>query len=137
MNSAAVKKSVTRPKIVNLKKENLNKIGFDSLKDWYYVPDNVYAGCNLHKYLHVEEIYKQYIPDVAEFWNPFSVAYFGVTESLRRYKEFMLSEKRSKVKALANKNIGCYCDGESCHVVALLECFDEIIEDEHFEPEEF
>ena len=53
MNSAAVKKSVTRPKIVNLKKENLNKIGFDSLKDWYYVPDNVYAGCNLHKYLHV------------------------------------------------------------------------------------
>ena len=125
---------MNQPKIVNLRKENLKKLGFESLTEWYYVPGNIYAGCNLHKYLHgVPKQYLRHIPDCGEFWNPFSVTYFGVTESLRRYKEFLLTEKRSELKNLANTNIGCYCDDQSCHVEVLLECFNEVVENESFE----
>ena len=72
------------PVLINLKKDNLKKQGYESFTEWFLTPGNVYIGHNQHKYLRIPT---KHLPDCSDFYNPFSVSYFGASESLRRYKE--------------------------------------------------
>ena len=65
------------------------------------------------------------IPDVSEFYNPFSIQYFGPTESLRRYKELLMTNDvlSEKLKKMDVDAFGCFCKGEVCHTPSLIECF--------------
>ena len=75
------------------------------------------------------EINKTKIPNVSEFYNPFSIQYFGIAESLRRYKELIMTNEdlRKKLKKMDDDvAFGCYCKGEECHTPTLIECFKEL-----------
>ena len=72
------------------------------------------------------------IPDVSEFYNPFSIQYFGPTESFERYKEFIMTNDvlKEKLKNIDVEAFGCYCTGEQCHTPTLIECLIELKEND-------
>ena len=72
------------------------------------------------------------IPNVSEYFNPFSVQYFGPEESLRRYKEHVMNDPilADQLKKSWGVTFGCYCTGEECHGQTLLDCFDELQEND-------
>ena len=124
------------PVLINLKKDNLRKQGYESFTEWFLTPGNVYIGHNQHKYLRIPT---RHIQDVSDFANPFCPKYFGASESKRRYKEHILKSDnlRNKLKNLTNCQIDCYCDDDTCHAATLLECYHEVVPDECIDNSEF
>jgi len=110
--------------VINIKKANLIKLGYDDLENWLEDPNHVYIGRNM--------VY--YVPGAkASKWaNPFSVKTYGREECLKLYREHILGNKnlmKRIKKELSGKILGCWCAPEACHGDVLLEILEELEDD--------
>lgn len=96
--------------IVNVRKMELNKSGYDDFKQWVSDSNNLYIGRNM----------SFYIPGAiqSKWHNPFVVAKekYTIEESLEKYREHILnSELYDELHELDGKTLGCWCKPKKCH----------------------
>jgi hypothetical protein len=103
--------------IVNVRKAELNKLGYDDFKQWIANKDNVYIGRNM----------SHYVPGAAgSIWgNPYPVSdkAYTLEESLKKYTQYIESKPDliEKLKELDGKVLGCWCKPKKCHGDVLAE----------------
>lgn len=101
-------------KVVNLKKSELKKLGFNSLEEW------LDSGSGNHVYIGRDMTH--YVPGaVGSKWaNPFK----GQTKEwrLKSYEQHVRSrpDLMSSLEELEGKVLGCWCHPEGCHGDVLL-----------------
>ena len=105
--------------VINCRKANLNKIGYNDLEHWLEDPNHVYIGRNMVFYVKGA---------VASKWaNPFSVKKYGRDECLKMYREYIL-KKPGLLKFLTDlegKSLACWCAPEGCHGDVLVDLLSE------------
>uniref|UniRef100_K1QBM4 Transformation/transcription domain-associated protein n=1 Tax=Magallana gigas TaxID=29159 RepID=K1QBM4_MAGGI len=67
--------------VVNIRKFNLNKMGFKDLEDWLRDPNHVYIGRNMTHYVRGAT--------GSKWGNPFNAKKYGREECVRMYKEYV------------------------------------------------
>jgi len=94
-------------KVINIKKANLKKLGYDDLEDWLQKDNHIYIGRNM----------TFYVPGaVKSKWaNPFSVNQYGREECLKMYKKYVKENLIDDLHELKGKTLGCWCAPEACH----------------------
>jgi hypothetical protein len=99
-------------KVINIKKANLKKIGYDDLEDWLQDENHIYIGRNM----------TFYVPGAtkSKWANPFSVKEYGREECLTMYKKHVKENLIDDLHELKGKTLGCWCSPESCHGDVLM-----------------
>ena len=102
--------------IVNVRKVELKKHGYDAFEDWVMDSKNLYIGRNM----------SFYVPGAIEskWHNPFVVAKnkYTIDESLNKYREHVLnSDLANDLHELDGKILGCWCKPGKCHGDVLKE----------------
>jgi hypothetical protein len=102
--------------IVNVRKSELNKLGYNDFKQWIENKDNVYIGRNM----------THYVPGtIGSIWgNPFPVSdSLTLEESLEKYTQYIELNPNliEKLKELDGKVLGCWCKPKKCHGDILVE----------------
>jgi hypothetical protein len=94
--------------VVNVKKDNLKKMGYVDFEDWNKHENHVYIGRNMNFYVK---------GTLSSKWrNIFSVKKFGRDECLRLYEEYIRkSDLYNDLDELNGKVLGCWCAPEGCH----------------------
>jgi len=102
-------------KVINIKKENLTKHGYDDLQNWLEDPNHIYIGRNMSFY--VKGATK------SKWNNPFAVKKYGRDKCLELYKEYIESNEQlmADLPELKGKTLGCWCHPDKCHGDILLE----------------
>ena len=93
--------------VINVKKEHLNRLGYNNLKHWLENSNHVYIGRH-NSFVNVAE----------SIWhNPFSAHIYGREECLVLFEKYVKSkpELMSKLANLKGKTLGCWCHPEPCH----------------------
>lgn len=100
--------------VVNVKKENLKKIGYNDFEDWAKGENNLYIGRNMSFYVKGA---------VGSKWaNKFSVKKYSRDGCLEMYKKYIKeSELYNDLDELEGKVLGCWCKPERCHGDVLME----------------
>jgi hypothetical protein len=96
-------------KLVNVKKKELNKVGYKDFADWASNENTLYIGRNMSFYVKGATRSK---------WaNPFSVKKYGREECLRLYEQHIRNDKElyNSLDEIRGKELGCWCNPESCH----------------------
>jgi hypothetical protein len=94
--------------IINIKKTNLNKSGYDDLVDWLKDTNHMYIGRNMSYYVKGA--------DGSKWRNPFSVKKYGREECLTKYETYIKSsDLYNDLDELKGRTLGCWCKPESCH----------------------
>lgn len=105
-------------KLICIKSKNLRTLGFNSLEEWLEDPNHIYIGrlCQYVKGTHS-----------SKWRNPFSVSKYGRDECLRKYKDYIRSNKElmGSLSELKGKILGCWCHPEKCHGDILIELLNE------------
>lgn len=100
--------------VVNVKIQNLRKLGYKNLEEWLSNKDNIYIGRNV-----------RYVNGATQSkWaNPFPVKQYTRDGCLTKYREYILSNKElmDSLSELKGKNLGCWCQPEKCHGDILIE----------------
>jgi len=101
-------------KVIDVHKENLRKLGYDSLEDWLSNPNSVYIGRHL---VYVKGTFN------SKWRNPFPVKRLGREECIKAYREYILAkpELLDSLVELRGKTLGCWCHPECCHGDVLIE----------------
>jgi hypothetical protein len=107
--------------VINVKKAELKKLGYDDLVTWLAAsPNHAYIGRNM----------THYVPGaVGSKWaNPFKVDKFGREGCLRKYEEHVRAspDLMASLGELENKTLGCWCHPEGCHGDVLVKLVNEI-----------
>lgn len=98
--------------IVNVRKENLRKLGFDDLDDWLKDPNHIYIGRDMSFYVKGA---------IGSKWqNPYSVKKYGRESCLKMYENYALKNLINDIHELDGKVLGCWCHPEPCHGDILL-----------------
>ena len=111
--------NVNNTKIINCKKQELNKRGIRDFSDWIKGPV-LYIGRDMTRY----------IPNaVGSKWgNPFNVNKFGRDKCLELYENHIRTtpELWNNLDELKNyTELGCWCKPEGCHGDVLLKLLQE------------
>lgn len=108
---------------VCIKKANLNKIGYENLRDWLNDDKNIYVGRVGRIFIQEKNGKTSIFPYKGSKWgNPFKVDQdMSVEKSLQLYEAHLhksgLIDKISELKGL---NLGCFCDQDApCHAKIL------------------
>lgn len=109
------------PKVVNVRKAELVKLGYQSFLDWAADPTHVYIG----------RCMERYVPGTtASKWgNPFPLKQYTLEESLSRYEAHVRSSPElmaSLPELLAATEIGCWCHPSPCHGNVLVRLLAEL-----------
>ena len=107
--------------VINIKKKELNKIGYRDLEHWLENDNHIYIGRNLSFYVKGAN---------ESIWaNKFSVKKYGREDCLKKYKENILKNPKlmKKLPNLKGKILGCWCYPEKCHGDILLELMENLI----------
>lgn len=105
------------PKVICVKKKNLNKLGYSDLEEWLDDPKHVYIGRDMTFYVKGA---------VGSKWqNPFPVKKHGLDECIKLFEKYLLTNKElmNQIKELKGKDLGCWCKNngdEHCHGDLLL-----------------
>lgn len=107
----------SKPVVISVKKQNLKKLGYDSLEQWLEDPNNVYIGRDMSLYVKGA--------NGSKWQNPFSVKKYGLEKCLEMFESYLVSNKKllSEISELKGKNLGCWCKNngnERCHGDLLL-----------------
>lgn len=104
--------------IINIKKANLKKLGYEDFEDWNKKKNHVYIGRNMSFYVK---------GTVASKWqNPYNIKKYGREECLRLYEEYIRnSELYDELEELEDKSLGCWCKPEKCHGDILIKLLKE------------
>jgi len=117
---------ISKTKIINIKKAELNKIGYSDLEDWLKDPNHVYIGRDMSFYVKGSK---------GSIWqNPYKVAKqtgtkinnkktYSIDESLQLYKSHIENndELIKQLPQLVGKTLGCWCKPNKCHGDILIE----------------
>lgn len=100
--------------VVNVKKENLKKMGYNDFEHWAKDDSHVYIGRNMSFYVKGA---------VGSKWaNKFSVKKYSRDGCLEMYKEYIKkSDLYNELDELEGKVLGCWCKPERCHGDVLME----------------
>ena len=99
--------------VVNVKKQELNKIGYANFKEWQNDTNNMYIGRNMSYY--VEGTNK------SKWHNPYSAKKYGREECLVMFENYIKNSPLiNALEELRGKNLGCWCKPEKCHGDILL-----------------
>jgi hypothetical protein len=104
--------------VINIRKKNLQKIGFEDFMDWKQYDIHVYIGRNVN----------MYVPGAlrSKWANPFSLSKYSLEESLQLYKDYVRNGKLyGELKELKGKILGCWCKPDRCHGDILKELMKE------------
>ena len=107
------------PKVVCIKKAELNKRGIDNFADWQSKKKSIYIGRNMSFYIKGA---------VGSKWsNPFTVKKYGRRKCLKLYKQYIeKSDLYYQLHELSGKELGCFClENEDCHGKMLIELMKE------------
>jgi len=101
--------------VINCKKQNLVKLGYNSLQEWRQDPNNIYIGRDMSFYVKGAQ--------KSKWHNPFNAKKYGRSECLKLFKEYMMENKQllSELHELDGKVLGCWCKPEDCHGDILIE----------------
>lgn len=94
--------------VINIKKSELKKIGYDSLVEWLEDPDHIYIGRNMSFYVNGA---------FASKWqNPYTLKKYTIEESLKLYEKHVKeSGLINDIFELNGKVLGCWCKPDKCH----------------------
>jgi hypothetical protein len=98
------------PKVINIRKKELNKLGYNDFEDWATLDvNNLYIGRNMNYY--VNGTYK------SKWHNPFSIKKYGEEKSLELFEDYILKniDLMNDLHELEGKTLGCWCKPEKCH----------------------
>lgn len=100
--------------VVNVKKKELQKLGYSDFKDWSSSENHVYIGRNTSFY--VPGTFK------SKWANPFSAKKYGREKCLQMYEEYIKNnpELLDSLHELQGKILGCWCKPEACHGDVLI-----------------
>ena len=102
--------------VVNVRKKNLNKLGYRDLQHWLEDPNHVYIGRNMAFYVKGA---------VQSKWaNPFSVKKWGREGALEEYRKHILGKEEllNDLIELDGMVLGCWVDASAgCHGDVLVE----------------
>lgn len=106
--------------VVNIKKKNLNKMGYSDFQDWLEKGkgNHIYIGRNM----------TFFVPGTtkSKWANPFSVKKYGRHKCLELYKQYIInSNLYNELHELDDKILGCWCYPEQCHGDILIELIKE------------
>jgi hypothetical protein len=95
--------------VVNVRKKELQKLGYRDLLHWLEDENHVYIGRNM----------SFYVPGaVASKWaNPFTVKKYGRDGCLEEYRKYITSNPVMvfQLAELSGKTLGCWCAPDPCH----------------------
>jgi hypothetical protein len=123
------KKRIQVKGVVNVRKNELIKLGYANFEDWKSDENNLYIGRDMSFYVNGA---------VGSVWgNPFPVAKknndyknkaprYTLDESLKKYRQHIESnpELVNRLKELDGKILGCWCKPNGCHGDILTELVD-------------
>lgn len=107
------------PKVINGKKGELKKLGYNSLQDWLKNPNHVYIGRDMTWAVKGA---------VGSKWhNPFKVNDYGLDLCLEKFEDYIMKNKEllSDIHELRGKDLCCWCKPERCHGDILLKLANE------------
>ena len=94
--------------VVNIKKAELKKKGFNDLEDWKQNPQHMYIGRNMEIYVKGAQ--------GSKWRNPFPIKKYGLEKCLELYENHIrTTELYSQLDELQNKVLGCWCSPSPCH----------------------
>jgi hypothetical protein len=104
--------------IINVKKAELNKRGINDFTEWSKNPESLYIGRNMEVYVAGTK---------GSVWaNPFPVKKYGLDQCLVLYEEMVrTTDLWNKLETLENKELGCWCKPDKCHVDILIKLLNE------------
>ena len=109
------------PVLMCVTKEEREKAGYSSFREWIEDSRSIYIGANVQKYA------PSHIP--SHWVNPFYGYYQGeeankLFESFIRHKDVL----KQYLPGLKDKVLGCFCTNE-CHGEVLIKLYNEYVED--------
>ena len=109
-------KSVASPRIINVKKQSLVKLGYRDLEHWLEDSNHVYIG-------RTNTRVKGAIG--SQWGNPYPEAKFGRAECIAKFRQYVIEFPGDKLRqdlvGLKGKTLGCWCKPDACHGDVLLE----------------
>jgi hypothetical protein len=99
--------------VVNIKKEQLQKSGYQDFQDWSKNPNHIYIGRDMSFYV---------AGTTASKWhNPFHVKKYGLNICLEMYEKYIRSSVLyDQLDELRGKKLGCWCHPAKCHGDVLI-----------------
>jgi hypothetical protein len=111
-------------KHVCVKKANLNKIGYENLREWLAGDCNIYVGRGGRIFIKENGEMKVFHYKSSKWGNPFKVDKdMPVEKALRLYKVHLeKSGLVEQISELRGYNLGCFCEENApCHAKILAE----------------
>ena len=110
--------SAKRQRVVNLKKAELEKVGYHDIDEWLSEPNHLYIGRGMH--------YPHLTVDQSKWRNPFPAKTYGRNKCMEMYEDYLRnSELYDCLEELEGKTLGCWCYPEPCHGEVLLRLLEE------------
>lgn len=104
--------------VINVKKDCLKTIGYNSLEDWKQDSNHLYIGRNMSFYVKGAE--------GSKWRNPYSVKKYGLDECLKLYEQHIRStDLYNQLPELKGKVLGCWCKPNACHGDVLIKLLNE------------
>ena len=105
--------------VVNIRKKELNKRGFQDFEEWNSKPETLYIGRNM--VLYVKGAQK------SKWCNPYSAKKFGRDTCLKMYEDYIRKnqELMNSLNELKDKELGCWCYPDPCHGNLLIKLLKE------------
>lgn len=104
--------------VINVKKDCLKTIGYNSLEDWKQDPNHLYIGRNMSFYVKGAE--------ASKWRNPYPVKKYGLDECLKLYEQHIRStDLYNQLPELKGKVLGCWCKPNACHGDVLIKLLNE------------
>jgi hypothetical protein len=100
-------------KVVNIRKKELQKRGYDDFEDWNNESHTLYIGRNMNFYV--------LGTDASKWQNPYTIKKYGLEKSLKLYKKHVKKNLMDSLSELKGKELGCWCKPNKCHGDILLE----------------
>ena len=89
--------------VISVKKENLKKLGYDSLQHWLQNPNHVYIGRDMSFYVKGA--------NKSKWANPYSVKKYSLEQACELYLQHLQNNPQllSELYELKGKVLGCWC----------------------------
>ena len=107
------------PKIINIKKFNLIKLGYRDLEHWLENPKHKYIGRDMSFYIKGAK--------GSKFANLYPVKKYGRDKCLEMFENNLRNslDLCNSIKELEGCILGCFCKPEPCHGDIIIKIFNE------------
>ena len=113
--------NMASPVLRCINREEREKDGFNSFKEWVEKYDHEYIGPSIYKYI------KNYSGKESMWRNPYQ-AHFPRDVANDLFEKFVRSneEMMKRIPYLKNKVLGCWCESD-CHGEVLIKLYNEVV----------